>query len=166
MPILRRLAPLALVLLLAGCAAAPPAVVAARSADDALVAEARAFMAAYGNDLGTGDREAIAGRYDRRGAYIMFNGMRELAPWDSLAAQYRTAWRPPAAFAWSELVYEPAGPDAVVVNGHFLWTLRAGEEPMRFRYTALLVRQAGALRIRLEDESMVTPPGPRPVEPT
>ena len=161
-----RFAPLALVLLLTGCAAAPPAVAGAQPAGDALVAEARAFMEAYARDLSTADREAIAGRYDRRGAYIMFNGMRELAPWDSLAAQYRTGWRPPAAFAWSDLIYEPAGSDAVVVNGHFLWTLRAGEEPIRFRYTALLVRQAGALRIRLEDESMITPPGPRPVEPT
>lgn len=166
MPILFHVAPFALVLLLVGCAAAPPAIVPAQPAVDALVAEARAFMAAYGNDLGTGDREALAGRYDRRGAYVMFNGIREFTPWDALAARYRTGWRPPAAFEWRDLIYEPAGPDAVVVNGHFLWALRAGEEPMRFRYTALLVRQAGALRIRLEDESIVTPPGPRSVEPT
>jgi hypothetical protein len=158
MRILRRsLHPLALLLALAAVPAA------AQSADSALVTEARAFMDGYGNDLRTGDREAIAGRYDRRGVHFMFNGNREYAQWDSLAAQYRTSWRQPAAFEWRDLVYEPAGPESVVVNGNFLWTMAAGEQPVRFRYTALLVRREGALRIRLEDESMMA--GPTPVEP-
>lgn len=149
--------PLAL-LLLAAAFAASPTPARAQAADSTVVAEAGAFMDAYGNDLRTGNREALAGRYDRRGAYVMFNGERQFAVWDSLAAQYRTGWRPPAAFEWRDLVFEPAGPDAAVVNGYFFWTLREGEAPMRFRYTALLVRQEGGLRIRLEDESIVLPP--------
>jgi hypothetical protein len=147
-------------LLLVGMAAAVPA--AAQTADSMLVAEARAFMEAYGRDLGAGSREEIAGRYDRRGVHFMFNGNYELVLWEALRQQYLTRWQPPAAFEWSGLVFEPAGPDAVVVNGLFLWTLRPGEAPMRFRYTSLLVRGDGALRIRLEDESMIpaTPPTP------
>jgi hypothetical protein len=161
MPILHRIAPLALLLLSAACAAASPAAARAQEpADSMVVAEASAFMDAYGSDLRMGERESIAARYDRRGAYVMFNGQREFAPWDSLAAQYRTGWQQPAAFEWRDLLFLPAGPDAVAVNGHFFWTVRAGEEPIRFRYMALLVRQDGVLRIRLEDESMApaTPP--------
>ena len=156
MRILRRTVAHALGLLLA-LAAAPAA---AQSADSALVAEARVFMDAYGNDLRAGDREAIAARYDRRGIQFMFNGVGEAVSWDSVAAQYRTTWQPPAAFEWRDLAYVPAGPDAVVVNGNFLWTVAAGEPPLRFRYTALLLRQDGALRIRLEDESMMARPTP------
>lgn len=144
--------PLALATLVAAAAASPAH---AQEPDTTVVAEARTFMEGYGRDLGSGNREGIASRYDRRGAYMMFNGERELAPWEQLVQQYRTSWRPPAAFAWRDLVFEPAGPDAAVVNGYFLWTLQPGAEPLRFRYTALLVRQEGELRIRLEDESVV-----------
>jgi hypothetical protein len=153
--LIKSLAPLVLLAL-----AAVPA--AAQGADSALVAEARAFMEAYGQDLAAGNREALGARYDRRGVHIMFNGQREFTGWEALRQQYLTGWQPPAAFEWRDLVYEPAGPDAVVVNGLFLWPLRPGEPPLRFRYTGLLVRQEGALRIRLEDESMIpaAPAGP------
>jgi hypothetical protein len=156
MPTLARI--LALVLL----TAAAPSAARAQAPDSVLVAEARAFMDAYGRDLGAGNREGIAARYDRRGAYIMFNGERELVAWDTLAQQYRTSWRAPAAFEWRNLVFEPAGPDAVVVNGHFFWTRPGGAEPMRLRYTGLLLRQDGELRIRLEDESVSPPPASAP----
>lgn len=164
MPIPRRRAtPLTSVLLIALAAGLAPGAARAQ-ADTLIVAEARAFMDAYAHDLRTGDREAIAARYDRRGAYLMFNGSRDFAPWDSLAAQYRTRWTAPAAFEWVDLIFEPAGPDGIVVNGHFLWTPRPGAEPMRLSYTGLLVRRDGELRIRLEDESMDgrTPPAPPP----
>jgi hypothetical protein len=151
------LKPLVLLLVLAAVPAA------AQDADSALVTEARAFMDAYGQDLAGARREEIAARYDRRGVHIMFNGERESVPWEALRQQYLTSWQPPAAFEWGNLIFEPAGSDAVVVNGLFFWTMRTGEPPMRFRYTALLLRQDGVLRIRLEDESMApatpaTPP--------
>jgi hypothetical protein len=166
MPILRRTTSLTpLLLLLVALAAALPTAARAQAADSMIVAEASAFMDAYAHDLRTGDREAIAARYDRGGAYMMFNGTRDFAPWDSLAAQYRTRWRPPAAFEWVDLVYLPTGPDAVVVNGSFLWTRQPGAEPTRLSYTGLLVRQDGELRIRLEDEA-VDPPSTPPPPPT
>jgi hypothetical protein len=125
----------------------------ASSAD--LVAEARAFMDTYARDLLAGDRAAIAARYDRTGAYFLGNGQKEFSPYDSVVARYRgAAWSPPASFEWRDLSFEPAGPDAVVVAGRFLWGAAAGNEPMTLSYTGLLRRQDGALRIRLEDESI------------
>lgn len=155
----------AVLLLVALFAAAVPAAARAQSADSALVAEARAFMDAYGEDLRTADRAGIAARYDRRGIQFMFNGFGEAVTWEALEAQYRDQWTPPAAFEWRDLVFLPAGPDAVVVNGNFFWTMAAGEQPMRFRYTALLMRQDGELRIRLEDESMAPAPTAAPPAP-
>src|SRR5205085_12180898 len=51
---------------LAGAAPAPAA--------PGRVREAEAFMAAYAQDLRSGDRAAIAGRCDRRGAWRVGNG--------------------------------------------------------------------------------------------
>ena len=134
---------LAALLLFAGNAqAAPP------------LEEAAAFMASYAEDLRTGNRPAIAGRYDRSGAWRVGDGVAELENWDRIAAVYASErWQPPAAFEWQGLAYEPAGPDAVVVVGRFAWTPAVGQPPLVFSYTALLVRQDGALRIRLENES-------------
>lgn len=160
MPILRRSVALFSLLLLA--AAAVPSAARAQAADSGIVAEATAFMTSYAHDLRTGDRTAIAARYDRRGAYMMFNGTREFVPWDTLAAQYQAQWRAPVAFEWVDLIYEPAGADAVLVNGSFLWTPQAGAQPTRLSYTGLLVRQDGQLRIRLEDESVDPPSMPPP----
>lgn len=153
MPIPRRAsAAFVLALVMYACAAATPRAVAAQEADGRVVAEARAFMEAYARDLSTADRDAISARYDRRGAYFVLSGNRELAPWEMIREQYRVQWQPPAVFAWGDLIYEPAGRDAVLVNGFFFWTRAAGEAPMRYSYTALLLRQNGGLRIRLENE--------------
>ena len=139
-------------LLLAACTGAPPTAAPAPRED--IVAEARAFMEGYARDLRTGDRAAIAARYDRRGAYFAGHGRREFEAWDAIQARYRDDWGPPAAFEWRDLEYEPAGPDAVVVTGLFTWSRAAGDEPLLLSYTGLLLRQDGELRIRLEDESM------------
>jgi hypothetical protein len=140
----------------------------AQAADSAIVADARAFMEGYANDLRTGDREAIAQRHHRGGATIIFNGERRFAPWEEIRAQYADGWTPPAAFEFRDLVYEPAGADGVVVHGEFYWTVAAGTAPERFTYTSLLLRQDGRLRIRLEVETYhpilpappATPPAP------
>ena len=117
--------------------------------------EARAFMEAYARDLLAGDRAAIGARYDRSGAYFLGNGRKEFVSYDSVVAQYRDArWAPPTAFEWRDLSYEPVGSDAVVVAGLLSWTSAAGSAPMVLSYTALLWRQDGSLRIRLEDESI------------
>ena len=121
----------------------------------AITDEARAFMDGYARDLLAGDRAAIGARYARTGAYLLGNGRKELLPYDSVAAQYRDArWTPPKAFEWRDLSFEPVGPDAVVVAGLLAWTNASGGAPLTLSYTALLRRQDGVLRIRLEDESI------------
>jgi hypothetical protein len=145
---------LAGLVLLAGSACTPAA---ARTAGNgaaagSLEAEARAFMAAYAADLLAGNREQIADRYDPRGAWLIGEGRKALVSADSLRATYRGRWRPPASFAWEDLSYEVVGPDAVVVVGRFIWGVDATRR-LPFSYTALLLRQHGRLRIRVEDES-------------
>jgi hypothetical protein len=125
----------------------------------ALVREAQAFMESYGRDLRAGAREAIAARYDSRGAYMVGFGESKLVPADSLRASYMTTWRQPASFEWRGLAYEPVGPDAVVVTGQFVWG-RPNRAPMTFSYTGLLVRRDGQFRIRLEDEDPAPPAPP------
>lgn len=117
----------------------------------ALVREAEAFMAGYARDLLAGNRAGIVERYDPRGAYLVGQGRKEFMPLDSIRAVYMGGWRAPAAFEWQDLSYEPAGPDAVVVVGRFVWG--AGERRLTFSYSALLLRRDGHLRIRVEDES-------------
>jgi hypothetical protein len=131
-------------------------------AQSAATAEVRAFMDAYARDLRAGNREAIAARYDRAGAYRMGNGHKALVPYDSIRARYRTGWGPPHDFAWDDLSFEVVGPDAVVVAGRFRWTIAPGASPMRFSYTALLRKRDGAWRIRLEDESADPATLPKP----
>jgi hypothetical protein len=121
----------------------------------AITNEARAFMDAYARDLLAGDRAAVGTRYDRSGAYFLGNGRKEFSPYDSVVAQYKDArWTPPSAFEWRDLSFEPVGPDAVFVAGLAAWTSASGSTPIILSYTAVLKRQDGALRIRLEDESI------------
>lgn len=117
-------------------------------------AEARAFMESYAQDLRSGAREAIVARYDRRGAYMVGNGRKELLPTESLRGIYTgTDWQPPATFEWRDLSYEVLSDDAVMVVGRFEWTDAAGKM-LPISYTGLLLRQDGEWRIRLEDESV------------
>ena len=123
-------------------------------APPALRAEAERFMAAYADAPRAGDRAAIARRYDRRGAWRVGHGEAVLESWERIQAIYAgDQWRPPVAFEWRDLAYEPAGPDSVMVVGRFAWTPIQGRPPFVYSYSALLVRQDGELRIRLEDES-------------
>ena len=135
--------------------------VAAQPAEPPILAEARAFMASYAQALQQGDRVGIAARYDRTGAYHLGNGRKGFESHAAIQALYAGAqWQPPHRFEWRDLSYEPIGNDAVVIAGQFAWTRREGAEPAIFSYTALLRRQDGVLRIRLEDES--TRPQPVP----
>ncbi|HEX6573521.1 MAG TPA: hypothetical protein VF042_01005 [Gemmatimonadaceae bacterium] len=115
--------------------------------------DAREFMAGYAEDIRNGRRQAIAARYDRRGAYRVGEGEKTLESWELIRAAYMTQWSPPVNFAWRDLTYEVLGPDSVMVIGLFDWGLLDGRR-IAFSYTALLVRQDGELRIRLEAESM------------
>jgi hypothetical protein len=118
-------------------------------------------MESYGRDLLEGNREGVANRYDRRGAYLLGSGSKEIKSYDSIATSYRTRWNKPASFEWQDLSFEPLGPDAVAVAGRFRWGRGTGD-PLPFSYTAVLVRQDGVLRIRVEDESIDPRAVPRP----
>lgn len=130
------------------------------AADSArLVAEAQAFMDGYARELLAGDRAAIAARYDRTGAWRMGMGAREFESWERIRDLYAgPQWGPPTGFVWRDLAFEPVAADAVMVLGRFEWTTKTGQV-LPFSYTALLRRRDGALRIRVEDESM-RPPRP------
>jgi hypothetical protein len=111
-----------------------------------------------------GNRAAIGARYDRTGAYLLGNGAKRFQPHDSLVARYQSArWNAPASFEWVDLSFEPIGSDAVAVAGRFLWGTANAPHPLEASYSALLRRQDGVLRIRLEDESVnpsTIPPAP------
>ena len=116
-------------------------------------ADAREFMSSYADDLRHGRRQSIVDRYDRRGAYRVGEGEKNLESWELIRAAYMTQWTPPATFAWRDLSYETVAENAVIVVGLFDWGLADGRR-LAFSYTGLLVKQDGELRIRLEDESM------------
>ncbi|HEX2764377.1 MAG TPA: hypothetical protein VHM92_11135 [Allosphingosinicella sp.] len=132
-------------------------------AEAPIVGEARMFMARYAQDLLEGRRAELAGRYDRRGAWRVGPSKVVFEPWSTIEANYARRWSAPSSFEWQDLVYEPAGPDAVTVIGRFLWGPGPDgrKPPVLFAYSALLVRQDGALRIRMEHESAAAEPAPR-----
>jgi hypothetical protein len=115
--------------------------------------EARDFMAGYADDLRAGRRQAIVNRYDKRGAFRVGEGEKLLESLEMIRAAYLTQWTPPKFFEWRNLSFEPLSSDAVLVIGLFDWGTGNGRSAS-FSYTALLNRQDGSLKIRLEDESM------------
>ncbi len=134
-----------------------------------VVADAQAFMREYQKVIQRGDRPGLAALYDRSGAYFVGHGHKRFLTYPQIVELYAgPQWSHPAAFAWSDLSYEPAGPDAVVVAGLFIWVNSPGDTPGPVSYTGLLVRRDGVLRIRLEDESASPqrpPPPPAPTPP-
>jgi ketosteroid isomerase-like protein len=154
-PILRRV--LFLGSMLGFCACGARLAPAPRVSDP--VSSARAFMEDYGRDLRTGDRDALVARYDPRGVYFVGGKGMALVSFDSVRAQYHGGWQAPTSFEWHDLAFEPVGADAVIITGHFDWGSPNGA--MSVDYAALLCRQAGAWRIRVEDESQ-TPRRPEP----
>lgn len=119
--------------------------------EPAILAEARAFMDTYAEDLRTGDRAGLAARYDADGAWIVHYGEARHVIHEQIVSRYLTGWEGPAAFAWRDLTFVPAGEDAVSVIGRLDWTTPEGEV-QRITYNGLLVRSADGLRIRIEDE--------------
>jgi ketosteroid isomerase-like protein len=134
------------------------------SAEPAIVAEARSFMAAYAEDLRAGDRTAIAGRYSRGGAYMLGWNLKRFEDPAAIAASYAGPnWQKPHSFSWADLSYEPLSADSIIVVGGFLWGIEDKSAPLTITYTALLRREAGGLKIRLEHENLIgKPPSPTP----
>lgn len=141
----------------------PPRDAPARHAGYDLVRAARDFMAAYAGELAAGDRAALPARYSREGAHLVGLGPARFLSRDALAARYAgPGWRPPASFAWRDLTYEAVGVDAVLVVGGFDWGPASGGPARPYAYSALLRREDGALRIRIEHENLLPPPPAAP----
>ena len=115
--------------------------------------EAQHLMDSYAADLRRHDRAALAARYNRDGATVIFNGERNARTFDEIETRYREQWIGPVSFDWHDLAFEVLGPDSVVVTGEFDWGAPDGIE--RYSYSGILQRQQGELRIRLEVESLV-----------
>lgn len=112
--------------------------------------EARAFMAAYAEDLREHDRAGLIARYDPQGTWFVIGGKRWFDTHDKVRQAYSTEWTGPAGFMWHDLHYEQVGNDTIMVLGEFDWGTAGG--PRRHSYTGLLVRRDGQWRIRLENE--------------
>jgi hypothetical protein len=124
----------------------------AEPANSALLDDAKSFMKSYAADLQTGNRDAVANRYDARGAYFVGQGKKKFMTVAQIKKTYQDSWKPPTSFAWSDLSYEVIGNDAVLVVGGFDWGI-SDKKTVHVSYSALLIRSDGNLRIRLEDES-------------
>lgn len=122
-------------------------------ADAALLNEAKAFMADYGADLQRGDRAAVIARYDRNGVYEVRPASKVFTSHAAIAARYQNEWDKPGFFEWRDLSYEVLGQDKVLVTGLFAWAATPSSKPDILSYVAILQRQDGALRIRLEAEA-------------
>jgi hypothetical protein len=118
----------------------------------------RAFYDDYAEDLRQARREAIADRYDRRGAYLMGNGSKSLTAFEQIKDRYMTKWSGPKSFEWKDLSVDVLSKDAAAVLARFEWTTAAGKS-LNFSYTGVLVKRDGKWRIRVEDES-IAPPKP------
>lgn len=155
---MRWLLPLLVLGPIAAPAASQPTV---RVAETPLIAEAKAFMARYADDLIRGERDALAARYDRSGAWHVGPTGAELESWEKIDLRYRRRWSPPSSFEWQNLAYEQVGPDSVLVVGGFHWwpLKKADAPPLAYSYTGLLVRRGGELKIRLENEATAAPRG-------
>lgn len=130
-----------------------PAAEATHSSNVLLIQEAERFMAGYAADLLRGDRPAIAARYDRNGVYEIRPADKRYTSHAELVSRYQNQWEKPGMFEWRDLSYEVLAPDKVLVTGLFVWARSASSSPDILSYVAILQRQDGELRIRLEAEA-------------
>ena len=131
----------------------PPTSIEAQRQSDALLEEAKHFMDEYAADLLRGDRAAITARYDKHGVYEIRPAEKKFTSHAELVSRYQNQWEKPGLFEWRDLSYEVLGPDKVLVTGLFAWGRSASSSPDILSYVAILHRQDGELRIRLEAEA-------------
>lgn len=121
--------------------------------DAALIAEAQGFMDGYAAALLKGDPAEIAAHYDRDGVYEVRPASKRFTAYDALLPRYRDRWSKPAFFEWRDLSYEVLAPDKVLVVGLFALSGSRSDEPQVQSFVAVLRRQDGRLRVRLEAEA-------------
>lgn len=131
----------------------PASVEAQRQSDALLVEEAKRFMDEYAADLLRGDRPAITARYDKTGVYEIRPAQKKFTSHAELVSRYQNQWEKPGLFEWRDLSYEVLAPDKLLVTGLFAWGRSASSSPDVLSYVAILQRQDGELRIRLEAEA-------------
>jgi hypothetical protein len=131
----------------------PIGVEAQRQSDALLVEEAKRFMDEYAADLLRGDRPAITARYDKTGVYEIRPAQKKFTSHAELVSRYQNQWEKPGLFEWRDLSYEVLAPDKLLVTGLFAWGRSASSSPDVLSYVAILQRQDGELRIRLEAEA-------------
>ncbi len=132
---------------------APASVGSQHPSDALLIEEAKRFMDEYAADLLRGDRPAIAARYDKNGVYEIRPADKRFTSHADLVERYASQWEKPGLFEWRDLSYEVLAPDKVLVTGLFAWGRSASSSPDVLSYVAILHRQDGELRIRLEAEA-------------
>jgi len=108
------------------------------------------FMDTYAEDVSAGDRKALANRYSRRGTIFIGGEWKEELTFDKLSREYATSWKPPVAFRWQDLAFEKLGDQSVLVTGGVARSDKPGAESTSHSYAVLLVKEDGALRIRME----------------
>ena len=123
------------------------------------IAEARRFMEDHARALRAGDRAALAAHYSRYGAlrFAADSAFYTRQDWERIRDAFAApSWRPPARFDWFTMEFIPIGPDAVAVAAT---VDRSGEadRPVTHLYSALLVREQGEFRIRMEHEAPAPP---------
>ena len=124
-----------------------------------VIGEARQMMETYARDLRAGDRTALAAHFSRYGAwrFTADSAFYTRQDWEGIRDAFAApSWRPPARFDWFTMGFDYRGPDVVAVAA----TIDRGTEPDRpvtHLYTALLVRENGAFRIRMEHEAPAPP---------
>lgn len=121
--------------------------------EEALLAEAAQFMEGYARDLREGNRSGLENRYDRTGVHELRPGRKRFTSHPEIVSRYTDDWNEPGFFEWRDLSYEALGADQVLVTGLFAWGTSPTAEPDVLSYGAILRRQDGELRIRMEAEA-------------
>ena len=140
---------IALLVTVIGCSQYP------EYSEEDITVEVQAFMEEYAAELSARNAEAVAARYSRLGAYRMGHGRKQFNSYDSIRVGYIRRWqgRSQHQFEWRDLSFEVLGPESVLVAGKFEWSRGDSVEALKMSYTGVLIRQDGAWRILLEDES-------------
>jgi hypothetical protein len=119
-----------------------------------LKASAQEFFAQYEAAIKAPRREAIAGFYHIEGAIRVLNGTTSRLSRPQLDSEYRTAWTPPAFFAWEELSYDSLDPGTVIVTGGFRWARLGTTDTLRYLYAAVVQAVDSGMAIRFEHETL------------
>jgi hypothetical protein len=66
----------------------------AEPASSAFLDDAKSFMKSYATDLQMGNRDAVANRYDARGAYLVGQGKTTFMTVEQIKKFFRESWKP------------------------------------------------------------------------